>query len=86
MSMNLQNDPRLKNMHPLKREILFRLSHTSTQMTPEEMLPQIMEINKELKKRDLSFSKDESELVLDIMTEGMSPQEKQKINMLRGFL
>ena len=24
--MNLQNDPRLKSMHPLKREILLRLS------------------------------------------------------------
>ncbi|MCQ5136982.1 MAG: hypothetical protein ACLTTN_08050 [Coprococcus eutactus] len=45
-----------------------------------------MEINNELKKRDLSFSKAESEIVIDILSEGMSPQEKQKINMLRSFL
>ena len=82
--MNLQNDPRLKNMHPLKREILFRLSHTATAMSPEQILPQLMEINNE--KRDLSFSKAESEIVIDILSEGMSPQEKQKINMLRSFL
>ena len=84
--MNLQNDPRLKNMHPLKKEILFRLSHTATTMSPEQMLPQIMEINKELSKRDLSFSKSESEIIIDILSEGMSPQEKQKIIMLRSFL
>ena len=84
--MNLQNDPRLKNMHPLKREILFRLSHTATDMSPEQMLPQLMEINNELKKRDLSFSKTESEIVIDILSDGMSPQEKQKINTLRSFL
>ena len=84
--MNLQNDPRLKNMHPLKREILFRLFHTATAMSPEQILPQLMEINNELKKRDLSFSKAESEIVIDILSEGMSPQEKQKINMLRSFL
>ena len=78
--MNLQNDPRLRNMHPLKREILFRLSHTATAMSPEQIL------NNELKKRDLSFSKAESEIVIDILSEGMSPQEKQKINMLRSFL
>ena len=46
--MNLQNDPRLKNMHPLKREILLRLSNSQSTMTPEQMLPQLMEINKEL--------------------------------------
>ena len=79
--MNLQNDPRLRNMHPLKREILFRLSHTATAMSPEQILPQLMEINNEL-----TFSKAESEIVIDILSEGMSPQEKQKINMLRSFL
>ncbi len=51
--MNLQNDPRLKNMHPLKREILLRLSNSQSTMTPEQMLPQLMEINK-IRVRDRS--------------------------------
>ena len=84
--MNLQNDPRPKNMHPLKREILLRLSNSQSTMTPEQMLPQLMEINKELQKRDLSFSRSESEIVLDVLSEGMSPQEKQKINMIKSML
>ena len=84
--MNLQNDPRLKNMHPLKSEILLRLSNSQSTMTPEQMLPQLMEINKELQKRDLSFSRSESEIVLDVLSEGMSPQEKQKINMIKSML
>ena len=84
--MYLQNDPRLKNKHPLKREILLRLSNSQSTMTPEQMLPQLMEINKELQKRDLSFSRSESEIVLDVLSEGMSPQEKQKINMIKSML
>lgn len=84
--MNLQNDPRLKNMHPLKREILLRLSNSQSTMTPEQMLPHLMEINQELQKRDLSFSRSESEIVLDVLSEGMSPQEKQKINMIKSML
>ena len=84
--MNLQNDPRFKSMHPLKREILLRLSNSQSTMTPEQMLPQLMEINKELQKRDLSFSRSESEIVLDVLSEGMSPQEKQKINMIKSML
>ena len=84
--MNLQNDPILKSMHPLKREILLRLSNSQSTMTPEQMLPQLMEINKELQKRDLSFSRSESEIVLDVLSEGMSQQEKQKINMIKSML
>ena len=84
--MNLQIDPRLKSMHPLKREILLRLSNSQSTMTPEQMLPQLMEINTELQKRDLSFSRAESEIVLDVLSEGMSPQEKQKINMIKSML
>ena len=73
-------------MHPLKREILLRLSNSQSTMAPEQMLPQLMEINKELQKRDLSFSRAESEIVLDVLSEGMSPQEKQKINMIKSML
>ncbi len=73
-------------MHPLKREILLRLSNSQSTMTPEQMLPQLMEINKELQKRDLSFSRSESEIVLDVLSEGMFPQEKQKINMIKSML
>ncbi|MBO5261113.1 MAG: hypothetical protein J6A82_02490 [Coprococcus sp.] len=84
--MNLKTDPRLNNMHPLKREILFRLSHTSTNLSPEELLPQVMKINQELHKRNLSFTKEESDIVIDILTENMSPAEKQKINMIRSMI
>ena len=53
--MNLQNDPRQKNMHPLKREILLRLSNSQSTMTPEQMLPQLMEINKKKQKYPKKF-------------------------------
>lgn len=84
--LNLRKDYRLQGMHPLKREILFRLSNTSTSMTPEQMLPQLMEINQELKKRRLSFTREESDIVFDILTENMSPAEKQKLNMIRTMM
>lgn len=84
--MNLSSDARLRNMHPLKREILLRLSRTQASMTPEQMLPQLMEINQELRKRSLSFTREESDVVFDILTENMAPAEKQKINMVRNML
>ena len=62
-----ENDPRLKNLMPLKRQIILELANGSHNATMEQMLPQIMQLNRELQKRNLSFSKEESNLIMDIM-------------------
>ena len=61
-----ENDPRLKNLMPLKRQIILELANGSHNATMEQMLPQIMQLNRELQKRNLSFSKEESKLIMDI--------------------
>ena len=81
-----ENDPRLKNLMPLKRQIILELANGSHNATMEQMFPQIMQLNRELQKRNLSFSKEESNLIMDIMMEQSSPAERQKIAMFRNFL
>lgn len=81
-----ENDPRLKNLMPLKRQIILELANGSHNATMEQMLPQIMKLNRELQKRNLSFSKEESNLIMDIMMEQASPAERRKIAMFRNFL
>ena len=81
-----ENDPRLKNLMPLKRQIILELANGSHNATREQMLPQIMQLNRELQKRNLSFSKEESNLIMDIMMEQASPAERRKIAMFRNFL
>ena len=76
-----ENDPRLKNLMPLKRQIILELANGSHNATMEQMFPQIMQLNRELQKRNLSFSKEESNLIMDIMMEQASPAERQKIAM-----
>ena len=68
-----ENDPRLKNLMPLKRQIILELANGSHNATMEQ-------------KRNLSFSKEESNLIMDIMMEQASPAERQKIAMFRNFL
>ena len=77
-----ENDPRLKNLMPLKRQIILELANGSHNATMEQMFPQIMQLNRELQKRNLSFSKEESNLIMDIMMEQASPAERQKICLL----
>ena len=81
-----ENDPRLKNLMPLKRQIILELANGSHNATMEQMFPQIMQLNRELQKRNLSFSKEESNLIMDIMMEQASPAERRKIAMFRNFL
>ncbi|MBR3832872.1 MAG: hypothetical protein IKJ73_00990 [Lachnospiraceae bacterium] len=52
----------------------------------DEMLPQIMKINKELQARNISFSKEETSLLMDVIEESLPAKDKMKFNMLKGFL
>lgn len=83
---NFENDPRLKNMSPIKRTIIGEIMTGKSNASMETMLPEIMKINNELNKRKLSFTREESQLIIDIMMENASPAEKQKIQMLKSFL
>lgn len=83
---NFENDPRLKNLSPIKRKIILELAAGSEKKSMEQLLPEIMQLNRELQKRNLSFSKEESNLIMDIMAEQASPSDKQKIAMLRSMM
>ncbi len=83
---NFDQDPRLANIHPLKLQIIKQLAHGSSQKSIEQMLPDMMRLNSELGKRNLSFTKNERELLMDILIEQASPEDKRKITMLRNML
>ena len=85
-SNNISNNPRLQNISPLKLKIIKEIAEKSKGKTMEEMLPQIMKINKELQARNISFSKDETALLLDVIEETIPPKDKGKFNMLKGFM
>ena len=85
-SNNISNNPRLHNISPLKLKIIREIAEKSKGKTIEEMLPQIMKINKELQARNISFSKDETALLLDVIEETIPPKDKAKFNMLKGFM
>lgn len=49
------------------------------------MLPQLLRANTELKKRNMSFSTEEIDILLSEFTKDMSPEEKAKVDMLKGM-
>ena len=69
--------PEFMHLHPLKQQIMTSV---------ESMIPKIMSINKELNRRNLNFTKSESRLMINILTQDMSPAEKQKIDMILSMM
>ncbi|MGN0439071.1 MAG: hypothetical protein ACI4F4_11145 [Lachnospiraceae bacterium] len=86
--MNFQSfisTPEFNQLHPVKQQIIKELANNRNMSSPEAMLPQLMSINKELKKRNLSFTKQETTLLINLMKSDMSPAEQKKVDVLLGL-
>ena len=80
-----EQNPKLRNIHPTKLKIINEIKEQSRYQSTEELLPQILQINQELKRRKLSCKKEESAVLLEPMAETMSPSEGQKFQMIKSF-
>lgn len=83
---DIKKDPRLNNIDPVKLKIILEIKEQSRHKSIEEMLPQIMQINNELNRRNMNFTKEESALLLDVIEETLPPADKKKFKMLKNFL
>lgn len=80
------NTEEYQKLHPLKKQIIEEL-YKNSQNTPMEMLlPKVLHTNKELKKRNLSFTKEESQMLIQILTQNMSESDRNRLNMITSFL
>lgn len=80
------NNPRLKNIDPRKLAILLELMKEADGKPMDKILPLLMSTNKKLQQQNLSFSKDESEIMLEILTKNMTPKEKQQFEMIKMMM
>lgn len=74
-----------RNLHPVKQEIIKEVLNNHKLSSPETILPKMMNINKELSKRNLNFTKDETTLLINIMKENMTPAEQKRVDTLMGI-
>jgi len=80
------SNPKHKDIDPLKLKIIMEIKQKSKDKSMEELLPEIMKVNQELNRRNMAFTKKETVLLLEVIEESLSPEEKKKFNMLKGFM
>jgi hypothetical protein len=84
--MNIYENPKLKTLSPLKQKIIMEISAQSRNKSIEELLPEVMKINQELNRRNMAFTRQESELLMDAIEETLSPQEKKSFAMIKSMM
>lgn len=76
----------MKDIHPAKRQIIEDIIAQMEGKTLSQAAPVIADANRRLKEENLAFTDEENELLFAIMTESMSPEQKQQFNMMRQFV
>ena len=83
---DLMNNQKLSGIDPVKLKIIMEIREKSKNKSVEELLPEIMKINQELNRRNMNFSKNETEMLMEVIEESLSPADRQRFNMIKGFL
>lgn len=80
------NHPAMKNIDPRKLALLVDLANEAEGKPTDKALPLIIKANAQLKAMGLNFSNEEADLMVDILTKDMSPNERQKVEMIKKMM
>lgn len=76
------NDPSLKNIDTAKLQMLLSLANQGSNKSVAEMLPFLASVSSQAKSSGKSFSSEETDLILNVLKQGKSPQEIAKIERI----
>ena len=80
-----KNDPRLAAMDPVKLQYIEKIAAQISSQSKAELLPALLSLQADARKSNISFTDQETTLLISIITSGMPPDEKKKIEMPRFF-
>jgi hypothetical protein len=84
--MSWTDNPKLKNIDPRKMAVLLQLMKEAEGKPMDKLIPLLMNTNKKLQQQNLTFTKEESEIMLDLLTKNMTPKEKMQFEMIKQMM
>ena len=82
MNTNWKQDPRLKGMDPQKLELLTTFAKVES-APKDQLISTILTLNLKANEKGIHFSDQETELLVSILSGGMSPAERKRMDTLR---
>ena len=80
--MDWLNDPALKDMDPIKKELFRKAASKLQGKSGNSMASTMMTLITSANKRGVRFTQEEITLILNIMKQGKTPKEKQQIDQM----
>lgn len=83
---NFKENPAFQKMSPEKQQIIQLLADSLQDKKLTEALPLLVHWKNEMKKKNISFSKEEHELLTNLFTAQMTPEQKKQYEYLKPFI
>ena len=80
--MDWLNDPALKDMDPIKKELFRKAASQLQGKSGNSMASTLMTLITSANKRGVRFTQEEISLILNIMKQGKTTKEKQQIDQM----
>ena len=80
------NNPKLNHIDPRKMTILMDLMKEAEGKPMDQLVPLLMNTNKRLQQQNMTFTKDESDALIEILTKNMSQKEKSQFEMMKKMM
>lgn len=82
---NWKQDPRLRMMSQEKLDYITAFAERISKLPKDQLLPAFMTMQMETAQSGIQFNDQETDLLVSVLTEKMSPAEKKKVDTLRIF-
>lgn len=85
MTQDWMQDPSLKEIDPFKLQFLQSLIFESASLRKEQMMPFLMAVMKRGKEKNISFTDQEFQSIVDVLKKHASPEELAKMEKLMSL-
>lgn len=80
------NHPALQNIDPMKLELIRTAARQTAGKSGKSMAPVMMALITSANKRGIRFTPEEISLIMDLLKEGKSAEEKRQIDQTVAFV
>ena len=81
-----QNNPAFHNLSPEKLAFLMNFANSKKPTQIQEMMPFLMSSMNQAKKENIQFTPSESDLLIEILKQNLSPEEAHKVDMMMRII
>lgn len=82
----LLNNAQLKNISPEKLKFLMEMTQKNSGNTPQDMMAALMAASSAAQKSGVSFDSNESNLIIEVLKQNMSPADRQKADLILNMM